>query len=87
MEEDNSGFKVVDYIRNSLNNSFTQIILRTGQAGTISEQESMLAYEINGFKEKAELNSTHLISTTIASLRAYDLLQNVQAYSQENTHA
>ena len=78
MEEENSGFKVVNYIRETLNNHFIQIILRTGQAGSISEEDSMLSYEINGFKQKAELSATHLISTTIASLRAYDLLHKIQ---------
>lgn len=87
MEEDNSGFKVVDFIRNSLNNSYTQIILRTGQAGSISEEESMLSYEINGFKEKTELSASHLISTTIASLRAYHLLQDLQNQVEEKQNA
>jgi len=86
MEEDNSGFAVVDYIRDALKNHFIQIILRTGQAGSISEEESMLAYEINGFKQKAELSATHLISTTIASLRAYDLLLRIQNKALESSY-
>jgi len=33
MEEDNSGLKIIDYIRNVMKNIFVRIVIRTGQPG------------------------------------------------------
>ena len=40
MEEDISGLKVVEYVRNNLKNNMTRIILKTGQPGGGSGRKS-----------------------------------------------
>ncbi len=76
MEEDDSGLKVVQAIRESLNNHFVRIILRTGQPGQAPERYVIDHYDINDYKEKTELTSNKLYTTTMASLRSYrDLMK------------
>ena len=71
MEEDDSGLKLVKYIREDVNNHITRIILRTGQPGYAPEENVIVDYDINDYKEKTELTSTKLISTVISAIRGY----------------
>jgi len=52
MEENDSGLKLVEYIRNELKNSMVRIILRTGHPGSAPEEKVVLEYDINDYKEK-----------------------------------
>ena len=52
MEEQDSGLKLVQYIREELENKNIRIILRTGQAGLAPENKVILDYDINDYKEK-----------------------------------
>ena len=54
MEEDDSGLKLVKYIRDDLRNKLTRIILRTAVPGE--------EYEINDYKEKIYLSTTRLFT-------------------------
>lgn len=74
MEEDNSGLKVIKYIRDELKNSLVRIVIRTGQPGEAPEKKVIVDYDINDYKEKTELTSQKLFSTVIASLRSYENL-------------
>ena len=71
MEEANSGLKLVEYIRQELNNRYTRIILRTGQPGQAPERQVILQYDINDYKSKIELTSEKLLTTVISCLRSY----------------
>lgn len=72
MEEDDSGLKVVKYIREELGNEYVRIILRTGQPGQAPENKIIINYDINDYKEKTELSAQKLITAVVASLRAYE---------------
>ncbi|MBN2442780.1 MAG: DUF3369 domain-containing protein [Spirochaetales bacterium] len=74
MEEDNSGLKVIKYIREDLKNFLVRIVIRTGQPGEAPEKKVIVDYDINDYKEKTELTSPKLFSTVIASLRSYENL-------------
>ena len=74
MEEDNSGLKVIKYIREVLKNYLVRIVIRTGQPGEAPEKKVIVDYDINDYKEKTELTSPKLFSTVIASLRSYENL-------------
>lgn len=74
MEEDNSGLKVIKYIRDELKNPLVRIVVRTGQPGEAPEKKVIVDYDINDYKEKTELTSQKLFSTVIASLRSYENL-------------
>ncbi|NLD49962.1 MAG: DUF3369 domain-containing protein [Clostridiaceae bacterium] len=72
MEEEDSGLKLVHYIRNDLNNGEVRIILRTGQPGQAPEKNVIVDYDINDYKEKTELTAQKLFTTIVASLRTYE---------------
>jgi response regulator RpfG family c-di-GMP phosphodiesterase len=74
MEEDNSGLKVIKYIREDLGNSIVRIVIRTGQPGEAPEKKVIVDYDINDYREKTELTSQKLFSTVIASLRSFESL-------------
>jgi CheY-like chemotaxis protein len=71
MEKNDAGLQVVKYIRDTLQNNFVRIILRTGQPGEAPEEKTIINYDINDYKHKAELTRRKLFVTTIAGLRAY----------------
>jgi len=76
MEDEQAGMRVVQYIRETLKNSFVRIVLRTGQPGRAPEKEVIVNYDINDYKEKTELTANKLYTTLITSLRGYrDLIQ------------
>ncbi|MFZ5987983.1 MAG: response regulator, partial [Bacillota bacterium] len=72
MEEEDSGLKLVHYIRNELKNDEVRIILRTGQPGQAPERKVIFDFDINDYKEKTELTSQKLFTTIVSSLRAYE---------------
>lgn len=78
MEKDDTGLTLVHYIREKLNNSFSRIVLRTGQAGKAPEQEVITRYDINDYKSKTELTAQKLFTTVTASLRAYNSLKTIE---------
>lgn len=71
MESDRAGLELVDVIRNELGNQQVRIILRTGQPGQAPEEEVIVRYDINGYKEKTELTAQKLFTTVYAALRSY----------------
>jgi diguanylate cyclase (GGDEF)-like protein len=71
METNNAGLNLVKYIREELNNHQIRIILRTGHPGEAPEESVILNYDINDYKLKIELTRQNLLTTVLASLRAY----------------
>ncbi|MGL1933466.1 MAG: DUF3369 domain-containing protein [Fibrobacterales bacterium] len=78
MENDDTGLEVIKYIRDSLNNRFTRIILRTGQPGKAPEKNVIMEYDINAYKHKAELTAQNLFITITSSLRTYKDLMIIE---------
>jgi response regulator RpfG family c-di-GMP phosphodiesterase len=71
MDQDDSGLKLVKYIREKMKYQSVRIILRTGQPGHAPEKTVISNYDINDYKEKTELTSQKLYTTMMASLRSY----------------
>jgi response regulator RpfG family c-di-GMP phosphodiesterase len=71
METDDAGLKVAEHVRNTLNNHFTRIILRTGQPGQAPEKDIIVNYDINDYKSKTELTAQKLFTVIVAALRSY----------------
>jgi len=71
MESDDAGLMLAKAIRQDLKNDFTRIVLRTGQPGQAPEEQVIVDYDINDYKEKTELNRKKLFTTVFAALRAY----------------
>jgi signal transduction histidine kinase len=83
METSNAGLDLVKVIREKLGNKVTQIIIRTGQPGQAPEREVIVSYEINDYKTKTELTSFKLFTVALASLRAYDSMQQIGRLNEE----
>ena len=71
METPDSGLQVARYIRQELQDNKLRIILRTGQPGQAPEQQVIDDYEINDYKEKAELTASKLYTAVKSALRSY----------------
>lgn len=71
METENAGLDLAKYIRQELKNSYTRIILRTGQPGIAPEHSVIRNFDIDGYKNKTELRKQDLESAFYTSLRAY----------------
>ena len=80
METDDAGLTLAHWIRKTLNNHFVRIVLRTGQPGQAPEEQVIVDYDINDYKEKTELDRKKLFTTVFSSLRAYrDIIEVEQA--------
>jgi CheY-like chemotaxis protein len=75
MDTMDSGFTLVRYIRETLGNKDIRIIMRTGQSGNAPEDNIIINYDINDFKDKTELTVAKLRTTLISSLRTYSHLK------------
>jgi response regulator RpfG family c-di-GMP phosphodiesterase len=71
MEEETAGLDVVKFIRLECKNTFSRIVLRTGQPGQAPEQDVIANFDINDYKDKTELTSQKLYTMMFATLRAY----------------
>jgi len=71
MEEEDSGLQLARYIRTELHNHLVRIILRTGQPGQAPENQVVVEYDINDYKEKTELTAQKLYTTLVTTLRSF----------------
>jgi len=55
-----------------------QIIIRTGQPGANPENEVVLKYKINDYKDKTELSAQKLFTCLVSALRSYQELVKVK---------
>jgi signal transduction histidine kinase/HPt (histidine-containing phosphotransfer) domain-containing protein len=85
MEEDDSGLKLVRWIRDELGNRDVRIILRTGQPGQAPQRDVIVDYDINDYKPKADLSAESLFTAVIAALRAFDQIQSIETRVAERT--
>ena len=78
MEREDSGLELVRYIRNTLGNTQTRIILRTGQPGFAPEEEVTTKYDINDYKEKSELTKPKLFACLTTAIRSYRDISTIE---------
>lgn len=83
MEEEDSGFKLIQYIRDELKDDEMQIIIRTGHPGHTPSNDIILKYEVNDYQEKSELTSYKLKASVITALRAYESLNKIAVLNKE----
>ena len=80
METDDSGLRLVRYIREELNNLAVRIILRTGQPGKAPATQVILDYDIDDYKEKTELTLEKMLVTVISALRCFALIKAMEEH-------
>jgi diguanylate cyclase (GGDEF)-like protein len=78
MESNDAGLKIIDYIRNDLNDKLVRIIIRTGEPGYAPEENIINQYDINDYKEKTELTVTKLYTTTRTALSQFKQLSELE---------
>lgn len=83
METQDAGLKVVQFIRDELQNHQVRIILRTGQPGEAPEDWVIMNYDINDYKLKVELTRQRMLTSTVAALRSYRDIMTIEQQRQE----
>ncbi len=78
LETEDAGLELIHYIRKQLDNSITQIVIRTGHPGHAPEQSLIDKYEINDYRTKTELTVQKLYTVITTSLRAYKIKSELQ---------
>jgi response regulator RpfG family c-di-GMP phosphodiesterase len=71
METDHAGLDLVHYVRNTLQNHRTRLVMRTGQPGQAPEDRVIREYDIDDYKEKTDLTIQKLRTLLYSKLRAY----------------
>lgn len=79
MEENDSGLKLIDYIRKAQQNPFIRILLRTGQPGEAPEESVIVDYDINDYLLKTEMTVQRLFTSLYQALRAYRDIQKIES--------
>jgi serine phosphatase RsbU (regulator of sigma subunit) len=82
MEHNHAGLEAVELIRDEIKNHFVRIILRTGQPGQAPEDEVIIKYDINDYKNKTELTDKKLFTTLTTGLRSYADIIEIEALRQ-----
>jgi two-component sensor histidine kinase len=83
MENDDSGLKLIDYIRNSINENTVRIVIRTGHPGEAPEEEVFDKYNINDYREKSELTTIKLYTCLKSALRNYMDIKTIDKEKKE----
>jgi len=78
MEEEDTGLKLVEYIREEMDNQIVRIVLRTGQPGKAPEHTIISQYDINEYRTKPEFTAQRLFTSVTACLRAYNSLKTIE---------
>jgi response regulator RpfG family c-di-GMP phosphodiesterase len=82
METDDAGLRLVQYIREELEDNNIRLVLRTGQPGQAPEESVIARYDINDYKNKTELTSTKLKTLLYSALRSYRDIHTIIANRQ-----
>lgn len=82
MEEDDSGLKLVNSIRNMLGNSAIRIVLLTGQPGMAPRTEVMKQYDIDEYWNKADLTNELLQAILSSHIRTWESIRQLEEARQ-----
>lgn len=84
METDDAGIALVQHIREQLQDTDVQLVLRTGQPGMAPEGDIVRRYEINGYFLKTEITAQRLQSIVISALRNYRHTRSLRGTPQHS---
>ncbi len=71
MEEEDSGLQLIEFIRNELKNNLMRLTIRTGQPGAAPEEDVIVRYDINDYREKTDMNARRLFCSAYTAIRGY----------------
>ena len=78
MDTEHAGLDLVKYLRDTLGEQQTRVIIRTGQPGTAPEWTTVADYDINGYEDKATATAQRLRTAVFTALRGFDQLQKLE---------
>lgn len=78
MEKDQAGLELVDYVRHTLDNHRTRLVVRTGQPAMVPQQTVIRDHEIDDYREKTALTIQKLRAMLDSQLGAYREPNRVQ---------
>ena len=79
MEEDDSGLRLVNTIRNVIGNREMRIVLLTGQPSFAPERDVMASLDIDEYWNKADLSIEKLQSIINTNLRTYNYISQISS--------
>tara|TARA_R110000737_G_scaffold136874_3_gene167745 strand:+ start:4906 stop:7131 length:2226 start_codon:yes stop_codon:yes gene_type:complete len=79
MEDDDSGLRLVNTIREVIGNAEMRIVLLTGQAGFAPEQEVMKSLDIDEYWNKSDVTTEKLQSIVTSNLRTWSYISQISA--------
>ncbi|WP_348672501.1 HD domain-containing phosphohydrolase [uncultured Abyssibacter sp.] len=82
MESDEAGLDLVRYIRETLGESRTRLIVRTGQPGLAPAWDTVRDYDINGYEEKSFQTATRLKTAVLTALRSFEQICALEKANQ-----
>jgi len=82
METDDAGLKLVEHIRNVMENRMMRLVIRTGQPGMAPERFVIDHYDIDDYRDKTELTVQKLYATVRLALKSYRDLQTIDLNRQ-----
>ncbi len=85
MDEATSGYKVIEYIRNNLNNNEVRILLHSADSNIESEEAALELYAISGYLSKIGLAPNMLVTKVKQALRSYSDIRHIQKLAQSNS--
>lgn len=83
MESEQAGLELVRWIREVAGNHLMRIVMRTGQAAQLPEEDVVRDYEIDDFRQKTDLNVVTLRTLVMSRLRAWDSLRAIEAHRRK----
>lgn len=78
METDHAGLDLVEYIRNTMRNQISRIIISTGQPGLAPERYVIDNFDIDNYLTKTELTSQNLYAKLRLAIKGYRDLNQLQ---------
>lgn len=79
METEHAGLDLIKYVRETLMNDRTRLIVRTGNPGVAPQVDVVRYLEIDDYKEKTDLTADRLCTSVLTSLRSYrDLVARIR---------
>ena len=83
METQRDGLDLCRAIREELQNPLVRIVIRTGQPGVAPEREVVETYDIDDYREKADLSNEKLYSCIRLALKGYRDLSRMHELYEE----
>jgi len=85
MDDDSTGYRVIEYVRNELQNNELRILLHTGDANIESEETALEKYAISGYLSKLNGDHQQLLIKAKLAIRSYHDIRHIQQLSHKNT--